>query len=254
MEEYLITTIFKNLPMIKEKLTKEYEFISADTIYLSDSRLNNLKRKFYFEPMPFSKYQKFRLELKKSKSIVPELHSLIQQLILKCILINDQISQDILLKNLIKRFYTKKSIIVKMSKTVGNLINEFPLKYLLDLFEEVELRMFNYIRQKSTFEKLEVDISSANKIIFGLDKIGQDILLTGLKRLTARVFHLPNIENKLLSDLLNDFEDLFKYKQQERLQIQLKKVMKKEFISLSQTNDSINLGTCLLSYLVFSNI
>ena len=230
MENFLIDRIFKDLPMLKEKLTKEYEFSSTENIYLSESQINYLKRKIEFEFMPVSQLTKFRSELEKSEEIKPDLHHLVRQLVVKCMVMKDQIDQNATIKDLIKRFFMKESIVTKMSKNVGKLILQFPLKYLLHLFEEVELAMFQYHQQNPVFELTEVEESDVKKLTRDSCEKSKNILTRGLKQLAGRIVHLPDIHKKSIADLLSDFEYLFRHSEYDTVQaklIQISKMKKK---------------------------
>ena len=124
----------------------------------------------------------------------------------------------------------KESIVTKMSKNVGKLILQFPLKYLLHLFEEVELAMFQYHQQNPVFELTEVEESDVKKLTRDSCEKSKNILTRGLKQLAGRIVHLPDIHKKSIADLLSDFEYLFRHSEYDAVQaklIQISKMKKK---------------------------
>ena len=237
MERFLITKVLGNLPELRTKITKEYEYNSTENIYLTQSKISNLKFKMKAQKMSYNNLMTLQKKLKRSSQLKEELYNFLLQLIIKCMIIkdekaNDRLTINKLALNLFGKEFTTSRIISKVLEIVGN----YSQIFLICIFEEIELSLYKCHKKKLAIFHKEVNEVKVQKIFGDFCKKKIDITIIGLKRLIGRVHYVHDIQNKGIGDLTKDFEDLFRHSEQDLIDSKLIQ------INLEQKDCDIDLG------------
>ena len=126
------------------------------------------------------------------------------------------------IKQFIKDKFPKESSIVKMPEKIKYKLESFSSTNIIQLFEETELSLYDiHVKNLESFNS-KITPTLFKKHFKGLTNLELEIIMTGLKRLIGRVYHVHDIKNKLISELIEDFKDLFRHYECDEIEAEIK--------------------------------